>query len=145
MSLREKILGTIRVARLEPVLVPAWNDKVWVKELEADEKDSFEASLAEDRQKALDAGVAYKPRVRARMLLWCVRDERGAPVFLPEDEPSLAKMIAHELEPVINKVEELNKFRDGHRDKFEKKYATAGGGATPADSPGSGESSTPAS
>lgn len=140
---RDSIMATVRTLKHEPVGVPAWGGTVHVRELSAAELDAFEASFAEERQKALDAGVPYKPNVRGKMLVACISDAQGKPIFLPGDEAVVGKMAAHELEGLVTVADRLNRFTKVHREILEKKYEAAGVTASASDSLPSQESSTP--
>lgn len=140
---REAIMATVRTLKTEPVAVPAWGGTVHVRELSASEFDAFEASFAEERQAALDTGVAYRPNVRGRMLVACICDAQGNPVFLKGDETLVGGMAAHELEGLVTVADRLNRFTKVHKEILEKKYEAAGGSAPASGSPSSGESPTP--
>lgn len=134
---RDAILATIRDLKSEPVAVPAWGGTVHVRELSAADLDAFEASFAEERQKALDAGRPYKPNVRGKMLVACISDAQGKPIFLPGDEAIVGSMAAHELEGLVTVADRLNRFTKVHREILEKKYEAAGAIESVSDSPSS--------
>jgi len=139
MLKRDDILGAGRELKKQEVKVPAWGGNVMVRELSASEQDAFEASFAEERQKAIDAGVPYKPNVRGKMLVACVCDDQGKQIFQAGDEKAIGDMPAHELEPVINVADQLNKFTKVHKEILEKKYAATGASASATGSASSGE------
>jgi hypothetical protein len=140
---REAIMATVRTLKSEAVAVPAWGGTVHVRELSASELDAFEASFAEERQAAVDAGRAYKPNVRGRMLVACICDAQGQPVFLKGDETIVGNMAGHELEGLVTVADKLNRFTKVHKEILEKKYEAAGAPASASASPLPGESPTP--
>lgn len=139
---REAIMATVRAMKTEPVAVPAWGGTVHVRELSASELDAFEASFAEERQAALNAGKAYKPNVRGRMLVACICDAQGKPLFLQGDETIVGNMAGHELEGLVTVADRLNRFTKVHREILEKKYEAAGEPGSASGSPSPGESPT---
>jgi len=132
---RDQIMATVRELKSEPVAVPAWGGTVHVRELSAIEVDALEASFQEERQKAIDAGVKYKPNVRGKTLVACISDAQGQPIFLPGDEAIVGKMASHELSGLCETADRLNRSSKAQRDALEKKYETTGGTASPSGSP----------
>lgn len=135
---RDDIMATMRTLKSEPVAVPAWGGTVHVRELSAADLDAFESSFAEERQKAVDAGVPYRPNVRGKMLVACICDAKGESVFLKGDEEVVGRMAAHELEGLVQVADRLNRFTKVHREILEKKYEAAGDTASASASPSSG-------
>lgn len=136
---RDAIMATVRQLKSEPVAVPAWGGTVHVRELSASDLDAFETSFAEERQKALNEGVPYRPNVRGRMLVACICDAQGNPIFLKGDEELVGKMAAHELEGLVTVADRLNRFTKAHQQALEKKFETAGGSESASGLPLSGE------
>lgn len=133
---RDQIMSSVRTQlKSEPVAVPAWGGTVHVRELSAADLDAFEASFAEERQKAVDKGETYRPNVRGRMLVACVCDAQGQPIFLQGDESIVGGMAAHELEGLVTVADRLNRFTKVHRQILEKKYEATGGTASASESP----------
>jgi hypothetical protein len=140
---RDAIMATVRTLKSEPVSVPAWGGTVHVRELSANELDTFESSFAEERSKAIKDGVTYRPNVRGRMLVACICDAQGNPIFLRGDEKLVGDMAAHELEGLVTVADRLNRFTKSHQEALEKKFETAGGSDSASASPSPGESPTP--
>jgi hypothetical protein len=138
---RDEILGNKRPPKMEPVRIPHWGDGgVYVKELSAGDVDAFEAAMQEEAKKSKDG--EYRPNVRGRVLALCLCDGEGKPIFKPEDADALGEFPKWQIDALIDAAFRLNRLSEAYEKGLEKKYARRGDGASPADSPGSGESET---
>jgi hypothetical protein len=138
---REAILGQKRPPRMEEIAVPHWGGNVFVKELSAADVDAFEAAMQEEASKKKD-GQEYRPNVRGRVLVLCICDGEGKPILKPGDEEAMGDMPKWQIDALIDAAFRLNRLSEAYEKGLEKKYARRGDGASPADSPGSGESET---
>lgn len=137
---RDQIMASVRSLKSEPVAVPAWGGTVHVRELSATELDAIETAFAEERQKAVSAGVPYKPNVRGKMLAACISDAQGQPIFFAADEGIIGGMAAHELSGLCETADRLNRQSKAQRDALEKKFEAAGGSDSASGSPPKSES-----
>jgi hypothetical protein len=138
---REQILGQKRAPKMEEIAVPHWGGNVFVKELSAGDVDAFEAAMQEESAKKSKDGE-YRPNVRGRVLVLCLCDADGKPIFKPEDADAMSEMPKWQIDALIDAAFRLNRLSEAYEKGLEKKYARRGDGASPADSPGSGESET---
>lgn len=85
----------------EEVRVPAWGGTVRVKTLNAAEGIEFAELLNRPE---------FDGRFREGLLIACVVDEQGAPIFAPEDLGQLTKRNARAFTTVFNVARRLNGF-----------------------------------
>ena len=83
MGLRETILAA--GPKLEKVNVPEWGVDVWLKPLSGDERDLFNSLRKSHEEK----GTGIFKGVCAPLLILAIRDEKGEPVFKPDDAAAL--------------------------------------------------------
>jgi hypothetical protein len=87
---REAILGADDLERIE-VDVPEWGGSVWVRTMEATQRDAFEAQQLKEPFKD----------VRARLVAATVCDASGALLFSDADIPSLSRKSAKALDRIF--------------------------------------------
>lgn len=110
---RDRILG-LADARVERVEVPEWGGHVFVRSLSVAELDRFRADG--ERQKA--SGGLHDATVRLVVLAAC--DERGAPLFRPEDAQALRDKSVAAVERVGAAALRLNTVTEAAADAAEK-------------------------
>jgi hypothetical protein len=103
---RDQILGAKDV-KTQRVSVPEWGGDVLVSTMTGAQRDAWEQSLVRLGGKGLDLTNA-----RARLLSFCVVDEKGAPMFKPEDVTKLGEKSGIALERCAKVAQELNRLRD---------------------------------
>lgn len=104
---REEILARATL-RIEEVAVPQWDTTVRVRELSAIDKDKLQMSMV-DMSKvgangALDGAVSQSSLIgmRAKLICYCVVDQKGDRVFNDDDIPAIGDMPAAPWEPVFD-------------------------------------------
>ena len=109
--------------KMEWVPLDGEGNGVFVKEMTARERDSWEADLLEEREGA--EGTEYKPGFtdfRAKLAVRTVVDENGAYLFAPDDAEKLSKnMGAKRMEMIVTAAQNLNKISKADREALEKK------------------------
>jgi hypothetical protein len=140
---RQQIIGNKRACKMVEIAVPHWGGNVMVKELTGSELDAFEAGMAKEYEKAMKGGKEYKPNVRALILLCCICDAEGKPIFEEGDQEALGNLPAWQIEALIDNADQLNRITAKYKESLEKKYAKAGGSASATVSRTDGESPTP--
>lgn len=98
MLTKAQILGAIDLPS-ETVNVPEWGGAIVVRTMTGTERDTFEQDLADDKD---------NPIFRARMLVRCLTDENGAPLFTDDDVDALSAKSCKALERVYNVARRLN-------------------------------------
>ncbi len=102
---RDDIVKT-RELKTERVFVPEWDGEVIVRELSARERDDFEASLVETTKKGKT--VVNTSNMRARLVVACVVDESGQPIFYPTDVELLGAQSAAAVDRVFEVARRLS-------------------------------------
>ena len=91
----------------EKVSVPEWgNGDLWVKTLTGSERDSFEQSMVQKKNKP------NLNNVRARFAVLTICDDKGERLFSDNDAEALGKKSAAALDRVFEVAQRLNGFSD---------------------------------
>lgn len=107
MSLtRDQILEADDLERQE-VEVPEWGGSVWVRSMTGLERDKFETTLTNGK----DKGVNLQ-NIRARLVGLCSVDDGGARLFTDDDVKLLGKKSAKALDRVFDVAQRLNGLRN---------------------------------
>lgn len=109
---RESFFAIPSTGAVEPVETPAGT--AYVRTITVGEKDRLELE---------DKGVSF----RARLLVLCVCDEGGAPVFRAGDAHRIADYPLHIVEPLVEAALRVNKFSKEDVDGLEKKSTSQTG------------------
>lgn len=100
--------------KVERVEVPEWGGHVFVKTMSAGDRDQWEASI-------LDARGKFTPdHGRAKLLLACVCDEAGKPLFDRGDVHDLSKKSSVAVQRVFDAAAKLNGIGKNDVDELEK-------------------------
>lgn len=103
---REAILSRRGQRKHEIVAVPGWGGSVRVQALTGTERDAFEESLAKRRRDGTrEMSLA---NFRAKLVARTVVDERGTPVFSPQDVDLLGELDAADLQRVFDVAQRLS-------------------------------------
>ena len=90
----------------EQLSVPEWGGDVWVRTLTGTERDSFEQSKVQKKNKP------NLNNVRARFAVLTICDEKGERLFTDNDAEALGKKSAAALDRVFEVAQRLNGFSD---------------------------------
>ena len=90
----------------EQLSVPEWGGDVWVRTLTGTERDSFEQSMVQKKNKP------NLNNVRARFAVLTICDEKGERLFTDNDAEALGKKSAAALDRVFEVAQRLNGFSD---------------------------------
>lgn len=101
-------IKAIQDAAFEEVEVPEWGGSVRVKALSGSERDTFEASLTEQKGKKVRMQMK---NVRARLVRLACVDEKGKPMFQASDEYWLGEKSAAALDRVFDAAMKLAGMR----------------------------------
>lgn len=119
----------IRAARdmaLEPVDVPEWGGRVWVRTMEAEERERYTASIRKEvgRGKKKDVTVVLE-KSSAKLVQRTVCDEKGELLFTAEDIAWLATKSARAMGRVVEVAARLNGLSDEAEDDAKNDSASA--------------------
>lgn len=95
----------IKDIEIEKVEVPEWGGFVFVKGMTGMERDSFEASIVQQRGK--DARVNMV-NIRAKLAAQTICDEEGVRLFNDKDIHALGKKSANALQRVFDVAQKLS-------------------------------------
>jgi len=90
---------------IEKVEVPEWDGYVFVKGMTGMERDTFEASIVQQRGK--DARVNMV-NIRAKLAAQTICDEEGVRLFTDKDVHALGKKSANALQRVFDVAQKLS-------------------------------------
>jgi hypothetical protein len=122
MLTKESILAADDLPR-EKVIVPEWRDEVWVKTLNGEERDSYEASILQDGKVSLD-------NIRAKLCVRCMVDDQGNRLFEDKDAFALGRKSGNAIRRVFEVAQRLNKMGEEDLKELQKNSGrgpTAGG------------------
>ena len=105
MLTRDSILQADDLPK-ESVEVPEWGGQVWVRTLSGTERDAFEQSMVNKKNKP------NMDNVRARFAVLTICDEAGDRLFKAADADELGKKSAAALDRVFAVAQRLNGFSD---------------------------------
>lgn len=110
------------------IFVSEWDSFVRVRALNGAERDAYEAEIytGEGKNRRLN------PRnVRAKLIVRCVVDERGEPLFTPGDVEELGKKNAAALEKLFDVARELSGLAENDIEELLKNSESGQPGASP--------------
>lgn len=108
MSLRDEILATEDLP-LEEVYISEWDKTVYVRNMTGLERDQYEASLLENRDKSTKERLS---NVRASLVVVCTVDEQGNRIFNNEDRVLVGGKSANALDKIVAAAQKLNGLAD---------------------------------
>ena len=105
---KDDILGKVNL-KTEDVDVPEWGGSVRVRELSAEERDSYENELLVVRQEGRKTTVTPNLRnAKAKIVVRAVIDEEGNRLFEDKDVDRLGKLSAQAIDRVAEVVSRLS-------------------------------------
>ena len=104
MLTRDAILE-IQDIDIERVDVPEWGGFVFVKGMSGTERDTFEASIVENRGNSPKVNMA---NIRAKLAAVSICDEDGKKLFTQKDVAALGKKSANALSRVFDAAQRLS-------------------------------------
>jgi len=116
----------------------AWNGHVWMWTLTGLELDQFDRYMA--RQVDQRTGeLPLEAHWRAALLVKCLRDSAGKPLFSEEDIPALGQKSGPQLDALFDVARRMNKRKPGDIDELKKASGAGPRGSSPQDSAASSE------
>jgi hypothetical protein len=109
MLSREQILSGVAAPLVKEVMVPEWGGSVFVRVMNAAERDKFEV-----------ATNASRVNFRARLAVAVVCDEKGQKLFTEADMLALGQQPGTALDRILLAATELNQFTAADIEKLEK-------------------------
>lgn len=111
---RDQILKADDLA-IEQVEVPEWGGTVLVRGLTGEERDMYEQSLVEGRGKNAQMNLR---NARAKLVVLCVVDEAGKPLFQRADVAVLGRKSAAALDRIFEAAKRLSGLSDSDVDEL---------------------------
>ena len=108
--LNKQAILDVQDIEVEKVDVPEWGGHVFVKGMTGMERDTFEASIVQQRGK--DARVNMV-NIRAKLAAQTVCDEDGIRLFTDKDVKALGKKSANALQRVFDVAQRLSGITEG--------------------------------
>ncbi len=105
MLTRDQILAA-QDLKTETVKVPEWGGTVNVRTMDGEGRDAFEASLQNNGKRDLK-------NFRAKLLAFCLVDDKGERMFSEADISALGKKSAAALTRLADVASKLNKMSEG--------------------------------
>jgi len=106
---REQILNTAGKLQREEVPVPEWGGSVLVRELTAEERDAYEASIFQAREVNNKIKVEWsRDNTKAKLACRCIISEAGESLFSQEDVDALGRLSATALNRVVDVIQRLS-------------------------------------
>ena len=96
----------------EQLSVPEWGGDLWVRTLTGTERDAFEQSMVQKKNKP------NLNNVRARFAVLTICDEKGERLFTDNDAEALGKKSAAALDRVFEVAQRLNGFSDSDSEEL---------------------------
>jgi hypothetical protein len=98
----------------EEVQVPEWGGSVFVREMNGADRNAWEASLINEK------GKVNLVNIHARLVSFCVVDEKGNRIFSDADVDLLGKKSGKALSRIVDACQKLNKLTDKDLDEVKK-------------------------
>lgn len=98
---KDRILARSTLLPREAVVVPEWNETVYVRRMTLGEREEFEEGAMETNGKAIKVNLR---NVRSRLVSMALVDEAGAQLFTVADALRLDSLIAMRLVDVALRV-----------------------------------------
>jgi hypothetical protein len=117
MNLKEQILAANDRPAPEPVDVPEWGTKVFIRVMAGAERDAFETENFRMNGKSVEIN---RENTRARLLVRCLCDETGNRIFADSDAAQLGEKSAAVLDPLFDRAQRLNKLTKKDIDELTK-------------------------
>lgn len=129
---RDEILD-IEDLKREEITVPEWGNKlILVRELTAEERDAYEASLMDARK--IGRKTEFHPNlknVKAKMVVKCIITEDGQRVFTDMDATAVGKKSASALSRICDVIERLSGLDEKSKAELEGNSEAGQGGSLP--------------
>lgn len=105
----------------EEVFVPQWGGSVLVRGMTGDERNAYESQIVKEvpagnrmaRRAGQTTTEVIRDEIRARLIVWCVVDSDGKPLFTEADIPMINKKSAAALELIVDAATRLSGMDDG--------------------------------
>lgn len=117
-TLRERILAADD-RQFEEIWVPEWDEHVRVRGLTGAERDSYEASITDQRSGSMNTRVIIT-NLRAKLVALSIVDEDGSRVFSEKDVVALGGKSARALQRIFEVCQKLNALTDEDVDELTK-------------------------
>jgi hypothetical protein len=140
MALSDDILAEDDV-EIEPVDIPEWHRKLWVRGLTGEERDAYEAS----RRQIRNAGtpqqevVFVSDNARASLLVKCLVDENRDRIFTDQQAPALGQKNGKVLDRLYDVAARLSGMSDEAAKEIEGNSEAVQSGASTLSSPESSD------
>jgi hypothetical protein len=92
-------------AKIASVDVPEWGGHVFLRVMSGTERDDFEAETYVTRGRSVELN---RHNFRARLLVRCICDDKGEPIFTRKDIDALGKKSAKALDRAFSVAQKLN-------------------------------------
>lgn len=102
---RDSIFSKAAEPHFANVHVPAWGGSVRIYSMTVGERDAFDRKTLRLKRKNPD-----EVRLRERLLIACIRDVNGKPLFTDADELKLSQVPAAHLERPVTVALKINGF-----------------------------------
>lgn len=121
--------------RPEPVDVPEWGGRVFVRPMTAKEHDAFDLAGIEGAKDETDADKSYMANYRARLVAACCCDQAGKLLFVPAQVAALGKKSTAALTRVVKAAQRLCRIGPGATEDAKKNSDDAPSEGSPSGSP----------
>ena len=110
----------------EEVAVPEWGGTVLVRGMTGNERNAYEDAITKEtpvgnraqKRAGQTTREVIRDHIRARLVQWCVVDEKGAHVFTDADVAALNAKSAAALERVVDVATRLSGMKDDDVEKM---------------------------
>lgn len=92
-------------SKIQKLDVPEWGGHIFLKNMTGSERDQFEAETYVTKGKNVEFN---RENFRARLLVRCICDEQGEPMFTKKDIDALGKKSAKALDRCFAAAQKLN-------------------------------------
>lgn len=118
MALNKDQILSVKDLPLEEVEVPEWGGSVLVRGMNGTERDSFEISMIDQKQK----GKMNLENVRAKLCAMTIVDEEGNRIFSEKDIEALAKKSASALGRVFVVAQRLSGMTESDTKEIQESF-----------------------
>ncbi len=118
MALNKEQILAMKDVKIEEIEIPEWGGSVFVKAMTGEERDSFELSIVDKKER----GKVNLENVRAKLCAMTICDEKGERLFSDKEIFALSKKSALALSRIFALAQKLNGLEDNSKGEIKEDF-----------------------
>lgn len=120
--LTREAIAEVDDVEYDTVPCPEWGGEVRLKSIKGRQRDEYEQSLVVERGGSRQMNLR---NARAKLIVLCAVDERGDPLFLPDDLAMLGRKNAKPIDRLFDACRKLAGLSDDDVEKLTENFGAA--------------------